>query len=238
MMHQIASILTPGLFGTHCQLCFCALDRQESWICNYCAIRLPSYSRGCITCAQPIPTFEKESPLSCGKCLKTQPAINRLTSCYYYQYPIDKWLTRFKFGRRHAYSQWLAKQLFKRIEFNDRALPEAIIPVPLHTKRLKYRGFNQSQLIANHLASMLNLPVITKGIQRKKSTLAQSGLSMKQRQNNIRDAFQVTTHIPEHVAIVDDVFTTGSTTNELAKCLKRAGSNIVEAWVIAHAPNR
>ena len=115
-------------------------------------------------------------------------------------------------------------------------MPEAIIAVPLHGKRLKQRGYNQSELIAKQLSRLLGIPLLTDAVIRTKKTEAQSGLSLKQRQSNILQAFQVSQNLPTHIALVDDVFTTGSTLNELSRQLKLAGCEFTQGWVIAHAP--
>lgn len=115
-------------------------------------------------------------------------------------------------------------------------MPEAIIAVPLHGKRLKQRGYNQSELIAKQLSRLLGIPLLTDAVIRTKKTEAQSGLSLKQRQSNILQAFQVSQNLPAHIALVDDVFTTGSTLNELSRQLKLAGCEFTQGWVIAHAP--
>jgi ComF family protein len=99
---------------------------------------------------------------------------------------------------------------------------------------LRERGFNQALELARLIAAQLNIPVDYSLCQRDKATPFQSGLSARQRKRNLKNAFSMTKTVPyKHVAIFDDVVTTGTTVNELAKKLKQSGVQIVEVWAIA-----
>lgn len=111
--------------------------------------------------------------------------------------------------------------------------PEALLPVPLHSKRLRTRGYNQALLIAKSLAKQWKLPLITQGVQRQKHTEAQSLVDIQKRRINVKGSFILTTKLPyQHVAIIDDVITTGSTINELAHTLKSHGIAQVSAFAV------
>jgi ComF family protein len=110
-----------------------------------------------------------------------------------------------------------------------------VIPVPLHRKRERRRGFNQAHLIANSLAQ-LNRTINTTILRRKKDTPSQTGLSRSQRTLNLAGAFDVRGRVPECVIVVDDVYTTGSTLHEIAKTLKRHGAERVEVLTVARVP--
>ena len=114
-------------------------------------------------------------------------------------------------------------------------LPKLVIPVPLHPKRLKERGFNQSQLIGKSIAKTLNIPCSTKGVKRIVNTQAQSGLNSTERKRNIKNAFSVERSLPDHIAIVDDVVTTGMTVSELARQARKCGVKRIDVWCIARA---
>ena len=125
----------------------------------------------------------------------------------------------------------LADYLAKSVE-----RPELIIPIPLHKQRYKKRGFNQSIEIAKNLSKMLDIPLDTKSCIRQRDTAHQVGLSSEDRRKNIKNAFVVRKAIKaNHVAIVDDVITTGSTANELAIVLKKAGVSRVDVWSCSRA---
>ncbi len=113
--------------------------------------------------------------------------------------------------------------------------PLLIIPVPLHRAKLADRGFNQSRLLANKLSNQLSIKVLNKGIRRIKSTQAQSGLDANERRVYMKNAFQIYSQLPAHVAVVDDVVTTGMTVSELTKQAKLAGAQRVDIWCLARA---
>ena len=113
-------------------------------------------------------------------------------------------------------------------------MPELIIPVPLHKSRLKERGFNQALELARPLGQRFGIPVDIQAIRRTRATAPQSGLDKKERRRNIRGAFELKGKpLARHIAIIDDVVTTGNTVNELARILRRGGATRVEVWAIA-----
>jgi len=116
----------------------------------------------------------------------------------------------------------------------DGPRPELLVPVPLHAERIRERGFNQAIEIARIVGRRMQIPVAARAAVRYRATPPQVDLPREQRLRNLRGAFSV--EIPpgiRHVALVDDVVTTGATTSELARVLKRAGAETVEAWAIA-----
>ena len=115
--------------------------------------------------------------------------------------------------------------------------PGALIPVPLHRSRLRQRGFNQATELAAPLARRFKLPLLPHSLKRIRATVAQSELNARLRTSNVRNAFAVTgTELPSHVALVDDVITTGSTIYECARILQRAGVKRVDVWALARTP--
>jgi len=143
-------------------------------------------------------------------------------------------VTRYKYYDHLSYSRLLAELLLARLV--DIPLPECLVPVPLHPVRLRERGYNQSHELGRILASRLGIPLRSEVVVRTRATCQQSGLDAKQRRKNIRGAFAVTTPLEyKHVAIIDDVVTTGATANELARVLKKSGVETVSVWSIARA---
>jgi ComF family protein len=110
---------------------------------------------------------------------------------------------------------------------------ERIIPVPLHPSRLKQRGFNQAELIA----ARLGRPMDTGLLRRRKNTPSQTGLTRNERKRNLASAFEMRGEIKGSVIVVDDVYTTGSTMDEIATTLKRAGADRVEVLTVARVAN-
>ncbi|MBI2356232.1 MAG: ComF family protein [Candidatus Doudnabacteria bacterium] len=111
-----------------------------------------------------------------------------------------------------------------------------IIPVPLHSRRLNWRGFNQSLLLSKPLSRMLNVEIQTELVKRDRFTKPQIELKKEQRRQNIQGAFSITnpSQISGRYLLVDDVVTTGSTLNEIAKLLKQSGASEVWAMTLAH----
>ena len=128
--------------------------------------------------------------------------------------------------------------LSKKIVRNYQAdtLPQAIVPVPLHNKRLRARGFNQAIEIAKPLAKTLHLPILRHHVCRHRHTPAQAELTAKQRLSNVKQAFSIKKPIKfSHIAIVDDVITTASTVTELAQLLHQHGVERIDIWACSHA---
>ena len=124
--------------------------------------------------------------------------------------------------------------------YADREKPEIIIPVPLHKKRLKERGFNQSVQIALPISKKLDIKINTSICRRIKNTKAQSLISVEKRKNNVKNAFEVNfkSRKPrdlksKHIAIIDDVITTGNTVKNLKKTLLDAGFSKIDVWCCA-----
>lgn len=114
-------------------------------------------------------------------------------------------------------------------------LPQAIVPVPLHPKRLQQRGFNQAWLIAHELSQRLQLPLVDQGLTRRQDTRPQAGLNGAQRRRNLQDAFMLDDDFAyQRIALVDDVVTTGTTVAEIAR-LFEARYVHVQIWCLARA---
>jgi ComF family protein len=159
-----------------------------------------------------------------------------------YAYPVDAWIRALKFGGERVYARVLGVLLAReraalRTDAPQlRALPELIVPVPLHAARYRERGFNQAAEIACVAGNVLRVPVNTTALIRRIATREQSGLSLRKRRRNVRDAFACVRRIcAEHVALVDDVVTTGSTTRAAARTLVESGVRQVEIWAPARA---
>lgn len=136
-------------------------------------------------------------------------------------------------GSEHRATQQAHRSIFSTV---CEVRPELIVSMPLHPKRLRSRGFNQSQLLAAHIAQRLQLPLLTGCVQRVRDTPPQSSLPWQARTRNMRSAFSVARGAEvqgKHIAIVDDVMTSGASMNALAAALKQAGAREVSAWVVA-----
>ncbi|HET9836138.1 MAG TPA: ComF family protein [Rhodanobacteraceae bacterium] len=203
-------------------------------LCSACLADLPRNDCCCGRCALPL-----ETPASlCGRCVRRAPPWDAAWAPFRYAYPLDRLETRFKFGADLAAGKLLAS-LWTGSHMPGE-LPQAIVPVPLHRSRLRTRGYNQALEIANPLAKALGIPLLRDALQRTRATDAQTELSALQRRRNVRGAFAASfgDETPQHVAVLDDVFTTGATLAECTRVLKRAGVDRVDVWALARAPAR
>jgi len=116
--------------------------------------------------------------------------------------------------------------------------PDALVPLPLHRARLRSRGYDQALELSRPLAQAFGLPLLDRALVRRRATPAQSRLDAAARRRNLRGAFDADPAVvlPPHVAIVDDVVTTGATLHAAARALRRAGAQRVDAWVCARTP--
>jgi len=164
--------------------------------------------------------------------LQKPPAFDHAVAAFSYSFPIDQLIKALKFHERLILVDFLADALAKCIT----SKPDFIIAVPLHPTRLRERGFNQSQLLAVRISKQLGIPLLTDACQRVRDTPPQSSLPWKERDKNIRNAFSMEPDgrvQGKHVAIMDDVMTTGASLGEIARTLKLAGASEVSAWVVA-----
>lgn len=157
-----------------------------------------------------------------------------------YEYPVDRLVLGAKFHHRldqaHALGELLAAALAARLAGPaTTGRPDVLLPVPLHPRRLAERGYNQALELARPVAGQLGLRLAPRLALRRRPTLAQSGLSRAARRRNLRDAFVARDCAGLHVAVLDDVITTGSTVAALARALRRAGAAQVDVWAVARA---
>ncbi|MEH6651737.1 MAG: ComF family protein [Motiliproteus sp.] len=246
--------------NSRCLLCR-QPSRQTLALCQGCQQDLPYLGNHCIQCAEPLPDgligsrpspFNNERPLRCGRCLKKPPAFSRTLAPLLYLYPIDILIHRYKQHAEVSLTELLSRlfiihlqQTLLRQQQPGNAtptLPQQLIAVPLHRNRLYQRGFNQSAELTDALSRRLQIPVNRKACRRILDTPHQQGLSAKQRRHNLRHAFEVdATRLKQgggitHIALIDDVMTTGSTAQILAQQLRRAGAEQVDVWCIARTP--
>ena len=171
----------------------------------------------------------------CGKCIKKRPSFDKISTLYQYHDSTQHLIHSLKYNAKYSCARTLGKLMARHFR-EHKHQPDALIPVPLHKKRLYQRQFNQAEMIAQHIHRDLNITLLNKVCIRHKETQSQSLLNADDRQANLRHAFncKIIKNI-DSVAIIDDVVTTGSTVNELAKTLKKAGVKRVDVWAFARA---
>jgi len=170
----------------------------------------------------------------CGACITQPPAFDRTQVGFYFADPLSQLVYDLKYHQKAANARLLAEMVAE--EFDALGV-QALLPVPTHPLRRRKRGFNQAELIANELGCLLKIPVLTKCLKRVKDTPSQTHLTAKQRHQNLTKAFQVNVEYFDrlsHIALVDDVITTGATMQTVAHDIKRHTQvDQVQAWAIA-----
>jgi ComF family protein len=215
-----------------CLLCGAVGDHGID-LCVDCAAEFPRNRSCCTRCALPLAT----PAAMCGECLRRAPSWDSAWAPFRYGWPLDRLESRFKFGRDLAAGRVLST-LWRR-ERCPVDLPQLLLTVPLHRSRLQQRGYNQALELARPLACELGVPIRQEVLQRLRRTDAQTELDALGRRRNVRGAFAMHSGIelPAHIAILDDVMTTGATLAECARVLKRAGVQRVDVWALARAPS-
>ena len=203
----------------------------------------------CWGCRADLPARQDPARCPCGgaprasACLRCQSRALAFDDCVAacaYRYPVDLMIKKIKYQGRLDLILPLADLLIERIDSTNMAMPECLLPVPLHAARFRQRGFNQAGEIARALARRLPAPVARSLARRRRATEQQHALSPAQRRGNVRGAFSILKSIGySNIALIDDVVTTGATVGELARLLKRNGVEQVQVWSLAQAvPNR
>nr|WP_246189295.1 ComF family protein [Pseudoxanthomonas kalamensis] len=225
--------LGHALLAPHCLLCGEAgTDGRD--LCRACARALPWNRHACLRCALPLPA--DDSGGVCGDCLRQPPPLDEVRAGFVYGFPFDRLVPRFKFHHDLAAGRLMAGLMTEAMAALPR--PDALLPIPLHARRLRRRGYDQALELARPLARQLGIPLLGDALVRRQHTAAQSELDAGARHRNLRGAFRVTegAALPAHVVLIDDVMTTGATLHAAALALRRAGVARVDAWVCARVP--
>lgn len=217
-------------------------------LCPACEAALPRIRHACIACGLPMPQPPRDAAdahaiaprkLHCEACRQSPPPLTQVVAPFLYAAPLDRWLPRFKFHHDFAAGRLLSQLMLEACAHAPR--PAALVPVPLHFARLRARGYDQARELARPIAIALALPLRTDLLARARATAAQSSLPALERRRNLRGAFEVpaiatASPLPPHIALVDDVMTTGATLHAAAQALLDAGARRVDAWACARAP--
>jgi len=234
----------------------CGQRCPDRMLCGGCEDDIPRITVCCRQCGLPGAWGAAEL---CADCLRHPPPWNQAVAALVYEYPVDHLVRRFKFHNDLACGQLLAEELVYAVKYRQALCalgqgeweqngleqsrlktssekPELLIPVPLHFLRRCKRGFNQAEFIASQLQRQCGIPVQRHLLRRINHTSAQSGLDRKTRQKNLRNAFRCKPLNGAHVALVDDVLTTGATLQECSRVIKKAGAGRISVWVAARVP--
>ena len=225
----LEQLLAPGV----CPGCGCDPGGAEP-LCATCSERIEPVPNPCAYCAQPNPVAGGV----CPACRLNPPRWQKMIAPLQYRGITRDYLLQLK----HAEATHLARVLCQHCRHPFRAAspgPEVLLPVPLHRARLLERGYNQAREIARLWSAEFDIPIDNRALTRTRATPRQSGLSAAQRVDNVHQAFAYRTQRAyRHVAVVDDIVTTGSTVTEITRVLHREGVEFVEIWALARAYRR
>lgn len=174
-------------------------------------------------------------PRECADCLRDPPAFDDVISAFDYRFPVDRLVRRFKSSADLAVGAYLGMALARAVEAAAR--PDVVLASPASVARIRERGFNPALVLARHAARRLGLRIDARALAKVRHTPPQAGLGREDRQRNLAGAFALRGRVAGmHVAVVDDVMTTGATLAALASVLKEAGARRVSGWVAARTP--
>ncbi len=245
-LRELGAVLLWFLFPSPCRGCGGMLDvGRRSLFCSACWARIaPVPAPVCPQCGWPFPSpraLEASPAHLCGRCrtARVHFAVARAATLYTPGGPAREAILAFKHTGRDTLGRHLAALMA------DRSGPilaegpwDVLVPVPLHARRERQRGFNQAAFLARDLGRRAGLPLAARALRRVRATPPQSG-HPDDRRRNVRDAFAVA-RLAEvagrHVLLVDDVLTTGATANECARALRRAGARRVGVYTLARVP--
>lgn len=216
------------MLAKSCLLCQLP-NEKAALLCQACLSYFEPIKRYCPQCRNRTPV-----KALCPTCLANPPHFNQLICYYYYNQPLQWLLQQFKYHQSLYLSHILSNLLLKPLQQDKIKLPQCLIPVPLHRKRMQQRGYNQANEIAKILASNLNVNLDNTSAKRLINTPAQASLEQAKRHTNVKKAFACNLLNYNHIAIVDDIVTTGSTVNSLCQAIKQTNPDIkIDIWCLA-----
>ncbi|WP_369789484.1 DNA utilization protein GntX [Rouxiella sp. WC2420] len=219
--------------ASRCWLCQQPLQLAKHGICSLCLRQLPIIPVCCPCCGLP----SGDAGQACGRCQLKPPGWQALIFAQLYQPPISTLLLRFKFSSVPELAVPLARlflmRWLERWREGSVVRPQILLSIPLHLRRYRQRGYNQSDLLAHPLARWLGCEYFPAALQRQRATPPQQQLSERERKRNLQRAFCCTQRLAgKHIALIDDVITTGSTISEVAKILNKEDIASLQIWCI------
>lgn len=238
-LKQTLRDLLPQLLTCNCLVCD-QVSTQSNGLCTECTDELPWQPPGCQRCGITLDEITNNFFL-CYRCNASPPSFDRCSTLFSYEGPVPDMIQRFKDKASFSDYQCLSKlfgQLFCQHCTDEPWLtPDFLVPVPLHNRRLRQRGFNQSVMLARHLSRLTGIPVLLQACKRLANQHAQRGLSARQRLDNTQHMFVPGRHASRvsghHLAIIDDVVTTTATSQAMSTVLKNCGAATVHVWALA-----
>jgi len=213
------------------EVCPGCAEASRAGLCAVCAAALPRVVDACERCglARPVASCPRRG---------RRWHVERVIAPFVYAPPLDGYIHALKYRGARRLGRTLAFAIVEHLRGSASEV-DALVPVPLHPRRLHDRGFNQSAEIARTLGRALGRPVVLARVHRRGAQIAQTGRGAAERLENVADAFVIErAFVGARLAIVDDVLTTGATVNALASALLASGATRCDVWVVARTPER
>ncbi|MBQ7841015.1 MAG: ComF family protein [Lachnospiraceae bacterium] len=219
----VSKKLIDMIYPRRCPVCDRPVKPAGALICDDCGRKLGYVKEPyCMKCGKQL---EDGSLEYCFDCSVKHHIYDRGISLYQYK-SVRQTVYRFKYGGRREYADFLGREMARHLGQQILAWkPDALIPVPLHPGRLKKRGYNQAGLLACQVGTLLKIPVLDQWLIRCKNTRPQKLLDGRERQNNLKKAFKIMQDDVKlnTIVVIDDIYTTGSTVNEIAAVCRQSG---------------
>lgn len=225
-MISILKYLLDMIYPKKCPVCHEILEDPAEQICRKCLRKLVFVGKCyCLKCGKPM----TDNTDFCRECAGRKRAFTQGRSILVYDDLMRESIIKYKYGRRVEYGDFYAKLMCKlagkQILFWD---PDLIVPVPMHDRKRRVRGFNQAEYLARRISKEMGIPFSDRAVKKVKATSSQKKLNAKERSRNLEKAFEVCEDIDGlKILVIDDVYTTGSTMEEIASVLSEKGAEKV-----------
>lgn len=225
-MHKLIELALNFVYPRCCPVCHGVLRGQDRLLCPSCAGKIrPVEGARCFRCGKPV----KPEQEYCRECSGRTRSFDQGMGIFFYDEIWRRSMVRYKYYGCREYGDFYARAMFLYgKEALKRWKPDVMVPVPLHPQKQRTRGFNQAEYLAEGLKKFTGIPVDTSLLQKIKNTKSQKKLSASMRRKNLQEAFRASPRAAgKRILLIDDVYTTGSTMDAAAACLKGCGAKRV-----------
>lgn len=231
LLQKMKEYLLAVFYPARCPVCERLTGGRRIRCCPICEEKLPYIPEPrCLKCGKAVTAEETEY---CMDCTKQQHVFTRGIALWSFDRSVRRVVYRFKYKNRREYAEYFAREIVKCYGRQIKSWnAEALVPVPIHRKRYKKRGFNQAELLAKEIGRYMKLEVHTEIISRIRNTRPQKELNNKERQKNLKSAFKINQNSVKlkKVIVVDDIYTTGATVDVMTELLLQ--TEITHVYVI------
>ena len=232
-IRHVSELISDLLFPRRCVVCDRPVDDLFHGVCKKCRSKIVYIEAPfCMKCGKQLSVQCQEY---CDDCLRRKHFYLQGKALYDYGSMADS-IFRFKYMGRQEYAEFYGKDLYEHYgSWLLTVRPDALVPVPIHTSRKRKRGYNQAELLADELSKHCGIPVNRKLVIRKKKTRPQKDLTVQERQNNLKKAFKICKNDVKlsTIVIIDDIYTTGSTIDDMTRLLMASGVQKVYYMTLA-----